>query len=334
MFRTIGPKRTRLIAQIVAAFIGAIFAISLQFAAIQSFGTPDRMAFLRSDSMLAFAPEPDSPLWGIAHAAMGYPGPLAALLVIAILCLGSVIAVFAPRFDRFVLAAGSVAQGPAIRGGSGLGGRGLSPSRALRRKEWALLRRDPWLVSQTLVQILYLLPAAYLLWRSFNTGIDAITLLVPVLVTASGQFSGGLAWLAISGEDAPDLIGTAPVPVSLILLAKFEATIGGTLMVFSPFLLILLGLSPRAGIAAVIGIMLAAVSATAIQYWYRLQAHRGRIRRRQTASRFTTYAEALSSVSWAATAALAAAGTWLTVIPAVAGALVVVIVWLLAPARR
>ena len=159
-------------------------------------------------------------------------------------------------------------------------------------------------MSQTLVQILYLLPAAYLLWRSFASGLDAVTLLVPVLITASGQFSGGLAWLAISGEDAPDLIGTAPVPSSLVLRAKFEATIGGTLMVFSPLLVILLGISPRAEVAAAGGILLAA----AIQYWYRLQAQRGRIRRWQTASRFTTYAEALASVSWAAAAALAMAG--------------------------
>ena len=54
---------------------------------------------------------------------------------------------------------GGIAQGHGARGGPGLGTRALSPSLMLRRKEWALLRRDPWLVSQTLVQILYLLPA-------------------------------------------------------------------------------------------------------------------------------------------------------------------------------
>jgi len=334
LFRTIGPKRTRLIAQIVAAFIGAIFAVSLQVGAIQSFGTPDRMAFLRSASMQAIVPEPDSPLWGIAYAAMGYPRPLMVLIAVAILGLGLVIGVFAPRFPQYVLAAGDITQAKNARGGSGLDAHAGSPAQVLRRKEWALLRRDPWLVSQTLVQILYLLPAAYLLWRSFASGIDAVTLLVPVLITSSGQFSGGLAWLAISGEDAPDLIGTAPIPASLVLRAKFEATIGGTMMVFSPFLLILLMLSPRAGVAALAGIFVAAGSATAIQYWYRLQAYRGRIRRRQTASRFTTYAEALASVSWAATAALATVGQWLAAIPAASALLVVGIAWVLAPSRR
>jgi ABC-2 type transport system permease protein len=116
--------------------------------------------------------------------------------------------------------------------------------------------------------------------------------------------------------------------------AKFEAVVGGTLMVFAPFLVVLLVVTPRAGVAAVAGILLAAATATAIQYRYRLQAYRGRIRRRQTASRFTTYAEALSSVSWAGTAALAAAGSWLAAVPAAAGALIVGITWLLGPSRR
>ena len=46
----------------------------------------------------------------------------------------------------------------------------VSPARALRHKEWTLLLRDPWLMSQTLMQLLYLLPSAFLLWRSFYAG--------------------------------------------------------------------------------------------------------------------------------------------------------------------
>ena len=44
LFRLIGPKRTRLIAQIVAAVIGAAFVIGLQVAAILSYGTLSRFA--------------------------------------------------------------------------------------------------------------------------------------------------------------------------------------------------------------------------------------------------------------------------------------------------
>ena len=43
LFRLIGPKRTRFVAQIVAAVIAAVFIIGLQVAAILSHGTLSRI---------------------------------------------------------------------------------------------------------------------------------------------------------------------------------------------------------------------------------------------------------------------------------------------------
>jgi ABC-2 type transport system permease protein len=185
----------------------------------------------------------------------------------------------------------------------------------LRQKEWTLLVRDPWLVSQTLMQILYLLPPAFLLWRSFE-GSEALLVLVPVLVMAAGQLAGGLAWLAISGEDAPDLVASAPVPARQVVRAKIEAVIGGVGLVFLPFVVALALLSPFHAAVAGIGIFIAAASATQIQLWFRAQAKRSLFRRRQVSSRIATFAEAFSSIAWAGTAALAAAGTGLAWIAA------------------
>ena len=53
-----------------------------------------------------------------------------------------------------------------------------------------------------------------MLWRSFADSSTAIVLITPVLVMAAGQLAGGLAWLTISGEDAADLVTTAPLPSS------------------------------------------------------------------------------------------------------------------------
>ncbi len=105
----------------------------------------------------------------------------------------------------------------------------------MRLKEWLLLRRDPWLMSQTLMQILYLVPPAVLLWQGFGEGAGAAVVLVPMLVMAAGQLAGGLAWLAISGEDAPELVATAPVAAAQILRAKIEAVMGVIGLVFLPF---------------------------------------------------------------------------------------------------
>ena len=73
-------------------------------------------------------------------------------------------------------------------------------------------------------------------------------------------------------------------------------------------------LSPLHALLAATGILLASAAATQIQLWFRTQAKRSHFRRRQTSSRVATFAEAISSITWAATAALAAAGTWLAVV--------------------
>jgi ABC-2 type transport system permease protein len=316
LFRAIGPKRTRLIAQIVAAVIGAGFVIGLQIAAIISYGTLSRTAYLGSSTLVAHAPGMASPLWWLARAMLGDARALAVVIIASLALLGAAIAVFSGSFGEHAVAAQSVGSGTTRERRTG-GFRGGSAKRTLRRKEWVLLGRDPWLVSQTLMQLLYLLPPAFMLWKSFGAGANALVLLVPVLVMGAGQLAGGLAWLAISGEDAPDLVATAPVMARDIMRAKVEAVLGAVLMVFSPFLAGLLLATPYEGVIAMVGVPLSAGSATAVQIWFRAQAKRSHFRRRQTSSRIATFAEAFASISWAATAALAAAGMWLAVIPAV-----------------
>ena len=60
LFRTIGAKRTRLVAQILAAVIGAAFVIGLQIVAIFSYGSLSRFAPLQSDWLATVAPAIDN----------------------------------------------------------------------------------------------------------------------------------------------------------------------------------------------------------------------------------------------------------------------------------
>ena len=136
---------------------------------------------------------------------------------------------------------------------------------------------------------------------------------------AAGQLAGGLAWLAISGEDAPDLVATAPVLAQHIVRAKVEAVLGSIGLAFAPFIAALALLSVPHALIAALGILMAAAAATGIQFWFRKQATRRYFRHRQTASRFATFAEAFSSISWAATAALATGGSWAAFFPAAIG---------------
>ncbi len=313
LFRIIGPKRTRFVAQIVAAIIGAAFVIGLQICAIVSYGSLARTDILASDPFVAHAPDVGSVVYWPALAVLGDAAALAGVLAAGLVLLGLAIVVFSRRFGDHAIAAASIGGGVTRQRRWRASFRPASPRRALRQKEWTLLTRDPWLVSQSLMQILYLLPPAFLLWRSYGEGTGALLVLVPVLVMAAGQLAGGLAWLAISGEDAPDLVATAPVPARQIVRAKIEAVMGGIAIVFLPFVATLAILSPFHAAVCAVGVIVASASATQIQLWFRAQAKRTHFRRRQISSRMATFAEAFSSITWAGTAVLAAAGTWLAV---------------------
>jgi ABC-2 type transport system permease protein len=330
LFRTIGPKRTRLVAQIVAAVIGAAFVIGLQIAAILSYGSLSRLAFLESDTLIKHSPDAASFIWLPARAMLGDHTALAILCASSLLFLAATAAVFSPKFGDHAVAAAGISQTATqqIR----LGGfRNASPRRALRHKEWALLRRDPWLVSQTLMQILYLLPPALMLWRSYGDGIGIAVVLVPVLVMSAGQLAGGLAWLAISGEDAPELVATAPIPTRWIVRAKIEGVLSAVTVVFIPFVVALAFISPYQAFVSAAGIAIAVIAATFIQLWFRSQAKRAQFRRRHISSRIATFAEAFSSISWAGTAALAAGESFIALLPATIGVCILIVARMISP---
>ena len=331
LFRTLGPKRTRLVAQIVAAVVGSGFVIGIQAVAIMSAGTFSRFEFMQSELFLATLPQIDSYFWWPARAAMGDLTALVAVASIGAACLLAAIVIFSTRFGEHVIAASGVAFDAKVSRRGAAGFRPTSPRRALRRKEWTLLWRDPWLVSQSLMQVLYLLPPALLLWRNFGSDVGTLLVMVPVLVMASGQLAGGLAWLAVSGEDAPDLIGTAPVTWLSAILAKVEAVLLAMAMITAPLLIGFALAAPMLAFWAAITIAAASVSATMIQIWFRAQARRSAFRRRQTSSRVATFAEAFSSVLWAATAGMAAAGSGFAVLAAFLAVMVLAFVHLIRP---
>jgi ABC-2 type transport system permease protein len=330
LFRAFGPSRTRLVAQIFAAITGAGFVISLQISAILSFNTLSRFTPLTSEAAASLAPDVGSVVWLPALATVGDGNALGLILCGSLVLLVATIAVFSPRFGDYVVSAV-----PKIKSNSGSDSarpfRRASRRKTLRMKEFRLLCRDPWLVSQTLMQLLYLVPPALMLWRSFAGGSSAVVLVAPVIVMAAGQLAGGLAWLAISGEDASDLIATAPLPNSSVICAKIEVVLIVIGVVFAPLIVTLAFATPMlAGITAV-GVALAATSATAIQLWFRVQARRSQFRRRQTSSRLATFAEAFASIGWAATAALALLTPAVAIMTGLVTACMLLATWKISP---
>jgi ABC-2 type transport system permease protein len=332
LFRAIGPKRTRLIAQIVAAVIGAAFVIGLQIAAILSYGTVS-LSPLQSAWLVAHVPDAGSSIWWPARAVLGDPAMLLLVVAISLALLGAAILIFAPRFGDHVLAAASLSQSTVRQRRWSTSFRRRSVSHVLRQKEWTLLARDSWLLSQTLMQMLYLLPPAVFLWHSFHTRTtDAYVLLVPMMVMAAGHLGGNLAWLSISGEDAPDLINTAPVSARRITWAKIEAVMGAVGLIFAPLVVALAFASVQPAVVTSVGVFVAVASATLIQLCFRTRARRSQFRHRHvSSSRIATFAEAATSIAWAGASALVAADSGLALVPALIAIGILGGVWLISP---
>jgi ABC-2 type transport system permease protein len=317
MFRMIGPKRTRLIAQIFAAVIGAALLIALQVFAVLAYGNLSRTAILQSPAVVAMAPDASSLVWLPARALLGEwqigAAMLAAALCVLILTTGR----YAPIFASHAIAAAGAAERDDAE--SIANTKRVRPfiqrttAGALRHKEWMLLGRDPWLISQTLMQILYLLPPALLLWRDMGSDHATHIILTPVLVMAFGQLAGGLSWLALSGEDAADLVATAPLSGQAQLRAKVEAVLAVIFIGALPFLAGLAAFSLWGAAVAAAGIVIASASAILIQMWFKVSAKRTMFRRRQTSSKAATFAEAFSSIFWAAAAGFAAYQSWFAI---------------------
>jgi len=133
-----------------------------------------------------------------------------------------------------------------------------------------LLRRDPVLLSQIGLQLVYLLPLAFILIQPAQ-GIDlgryADTAFAPALTILSSTLAGSLIWITVSAEDAPDLIAAAPVSRRLVDRAKLVAAVGPVLALMAIPVALLLLRSPVAGAWAAVGCVAAGTSAGLIGVW-------------------------------------------------------------------
>ena len=209
LFLALDPRRARTYAQLCAALVGGAFLLGAQIAAM----LPEGMRTAIADRVA-----------GSQAAALLDVALLGWLSAIAVLVFAGAVMLLSGSFLRASLraAGGSVGTDARRSGrrhfsqfGSGLG-------RTLRRKEWRLLRRDHSVFAQLSLQIIYTVPLAVVLLR----GVDNIPLalaIAPAIVVIAAQISASLAWITVSGEDAPELIAAAPVLRERVELAKVTA---------------------------------------------------------------------------------------------------------------
>jgi ABC-2 type transport system permease protein len=220
--RIAGPRGARTLGQILAALMGGLIFLITQISNLTRTRS-GQSAYARLYEWLT-AHGYGSHGWSglLGDAAFG---DLRAILLL----LGGAVTVFAVTAwlvnSRFLAAyrAGGMKLSHTRRARGGIAGhfhRRLFGT--VFAKEWKLLARDPALVFQVVLRLVYLAPL-------FVIGLNNPRALGPGLafmsVVIAGQMVGSLAWLTVSAEDSPDLIKVAPVEKASVDEAKMIAAI-------------------------------------------------------------------------------------------------------------
>ena len=172
-------------------------------------------------------------------------------------------------------------------------------TRVLLAKEWKLLVRDPQIISQTLLQVLYLVPMIFIGFRSDRTA----WLLIPGFVVMAAMLAGNLAWLTIAAEDAPELVGIAPVSLTRIRVIKALAAVLPVLALLLPLVVWWSLRAPAAAAVLLFCSLGAMASAATCHIWNPRRGDRRDMKKRYKESGLVNILETLGSFGWAAIAA-------------------------------
>jgi ABC-2 type transport system permease protein len=182
--------------------------------------------------------------------------------------------------------------------------------RSLVRKELLLLARDPALLSQVFLRVLYLLPLVFILVRNTQAHLEGqVSTGTGALVFIASQVSASLAWITVSAEDAPDLLVSAPISRRFTRRAKLSAALLPLAVLLVIPIVYLSLLSPRIGVIAAIGVAAASISASLINLWYEVPGQRRQFRRRGSGTLVGNIAVLLVGLAWSATTSGAAFGS-------------------------
>lgn len=282
LFRVLGPKRTRAVAQVMAALIGAAFFLAAQYRNIT--GSDQRSLF---QALYARATAPGfhlPPLLDLPLKAMvGQPGPLLAIAGAAVALFAVTTLWLGGRFAADAAAAsGASAGGPASAGKAVAGDFAQGVFAVTVRKELKLLLRDVAMLSQILLRMLYLIPLGFLMARQAAKHAE---LLLPsaaaLLAIMAGQVAASLVWVTVSTEESAELLLSSPASLATLHRAKLWAALAPLTVILAPVLAYVTWMAPQAGLAATAGCAASALSAGLMSIWYQKPAKRGDFRRQR-----------------------------------------------------
>lgn len=310
LVRLLGARRTRVVAQVIGALAGALLVIASQLYSLFSGPTQARMRGLLErlageDGML------DNPLVRLAllpaRAMLGEPLPMALLAAVATV----VFVLTVRRTHRFFV--------HGLQLSASASGRPAVPRAALTRhrfgrglfdtvvvKEWRLIVRDPHLLSQVLLQLLFLFPLFFIIFRRADMQVQALGAGFALLCSS---LTGALAWIALSAEDAPDLLRASPAPLRAVRRAKLAAATMPVLILVSAPLLWLTVQTPAAGLIVCLVVCGAVAGAGLIVFWCGRPGVRSNFKGRGKGGIVMNMLELFNGMAWGALGWLLAGAT-------------------------
>jgi ABC-2 type transport system permease protein len=296
LVRVLGARRTRVLAQVLGAVAGALlFLLSQAYSLLTQTG--DTGSAERTLQRAAETPwlAPDSALWLPGRAVLGEPLPMLGMALLAI----GVFALTAGHTHRFFVHGVQEAAGSARATAAPPGALRMRFRRSLFDtvvvKEWRLIARDPHLISQVLLQLVYLAPLLFLILRHNDAPGPAIGAGLALL---SSTLTSSLAWIVISAEDAPDLLQSSPAAGRTIALAKLAASVMPPLLLVAVPLLWLVVRAPLAGILISFVVTAAVLGAALIVRWQGRPAQRSDFKMRGKENFLCAVFETVNTLCW------------------------------------
>lgn len=288
IFRTLGPRRGKTFAQVLAAITGAIFFLVLQLRNLLS--QDQRVELFSLFKGLSKSPElsANSILAIPAHLAFGTTW---VTWVLPFLCFGALFYAFKVYGASFAKMTADLAASDAGQTRKDAAERAFKGG-ALRQmvfKEWRLIQRDVASLSQILLRVLYLLPVTFLLVNSSlesGNGFQLKGMVAGVVAMFASQIAGTLAWVMIQGESHPDLLNLSPYSAKRLRWAKLLAAVLPTLVLsFFPLLMLGVSLGSLSGLGAFLGVFSAIMANVLVVLWRGHPVERAMIIRGRYASR-------------------------------------------------
>lgn len=305
LVRWLGVRRARIWAQVLGAVVGAAIVLGMQVHSLLPRGARRALEGWAGEGASSWLGATSPLLWPW-RAMLGEPGPLAIVLAVGIAAYAAVVWWGGPAFVRAVQdAPAAVAPGPRSRRGE-LRFRGGAAAVVIR-KELRVLLRDPMLLGKALLQVLYLVPLFLAMLRESRQP----ALLAAAVVVVAANLATTFGLIVVGGEEAPDLLGSAPVARGRIRMLKVAAALVPVAILVLPLLAWLAVRDPANALVLAPFLAAAVVSSAMVHVWATPLGGSGReLKPRGARDIGLRFVDLFASFGWAGAAYLAMTGSW------------------------